>query len=225
MNRVPLIMTILGVLVLCALGTWQVKRLSWKEGVISRIEDRARQEPVAVDIIIPEQDLDYVHARLTGTFLSDHIFHLRPRVHDGKTGVHVLVPFRLMPVREIVFVNLGWAPEDVSDDSVVSGVGQITGVLRKWDREKPAFAPDNNPAKGEWYWPDLSAMSTQAGLSMVVPYILYLDKGAKENYPVGGQLALNPPNNHLGYAVFWFSMAGLLILFYLLYHRSRGRTS
>lgn len=40
---------------------------------------------------------------------------------------------------------------------------QIIGVTRS-SEDRSSFVPDNNAAKGEWYWLDVPAMATAAGL-------------------------------------------------------------
>ncbi|MEO1748908.1 MAG: SURF1 family cytochrome oxidase biogenesis protein, partial [Pseudomonadota bacterium] len=38
--------------VLIALGTWQVQRLAWKEGLLANIDARLSAEPMAIDELI-----------------------------------------------------------------------------------------------------------------------------------------------------------------------------
>ncbi len=44
----PAIMTLVGVAILLRLGTWQLERLAWKEGLIANISQRAHGEPIAL---------------------------------------------------------------------------------------------------------------------------------------------------------------------------------
>ncbi|MGH7004410.1 MAG: SURF1 family cytochrome oxidase biogenesis protein, partial [Alphaproteobacteria bacterium] len=62
------------------------------------------------------------------------------------------------------------------------------------------------------------------GIGKVEPF--YIEAGPAENpggYPVGGQTRFELPNDHLQYAITWFSMALIGIVIYLLYHRRRAR--
>ena len=43
-----LVAWLLGIAVLCTLGTWQVKRLAWKEAMIARVEKGLDRTPVSV---------------------------------------------------------------------------------------------------------------------------------------------------------------------------------
>ena len=44
-------------------------------------------------------------------------------------------------------------------------------------------------------------------------------------FPLGGQTTIDLPNDHLQYAITWFSFAAILIAIYLLHHLRRGRAS
>jgi surfeit locus 1 family protein len=50
----------------------------------------------------------------------------------------------------------------------------------------------------------------------------FLEAGPAKNpggYPIGGQTRIDLPNDHLQYAITWFSLAGALMVIYILYHR------
>src|SRR5688500_8912665 len=81
----PGLATLIALVVLIALGVWQLERKASKEGLIAQIDARAHGEPVD---IVPEaqwpawraQDDEFRHVRLTGTFL-----------HDREIAVHGLM--------------------------------------------------------------------------------------------------------------------------------------
>jgi surfeit locus 1 family protein len=83
--------------------------------------------------------------------------------------------------------------------------------------------PDNRPDLNYWFWVDIPAMSAAAGLDHVAPY--YIDADATPNpggWPKGGVTRLTLPNNHLQYAITWFSLAVALIVIYVLFHRRQA---
>ncbi|MEM7303743.1 MAG: SURF1 family cytochrome oxidase biogenesis protein, partial [Pseudomonadota bacterium] len=57
---------VMGFVVLCALGSWQVQRLHWKNDLIARVELRSKAAPKSIDSIdldnTPGEQLDYVPA-------------------------------------------------------------------------------------------------------------------------------------------------------------------
>jgi surfeit locus 1 family protein len=69
-------------------------------------------------------------------------------------------------------------------------------------------------------------MAHTAGAGHVLPF--YVDADATPNpggFPVGGQTPLDLPNNHLQYAITWYALAGVLIVFYILVVRRRRASS
>ena len=52
-----------------------------------------------------------------------------------------------------------------------------------------------------------------------VPALIVEADATGDDLPIGGRTRLDIPNNHLQYAVTWFSFAVILLVIYLLYHR------
>jgi surfeit locus 1 family protein len=207
--------------ILIALGTWQVQRLAWKEGLIATIESRVGGQPEALGAI--EQrfasggDVDYWPVTVEGTFRHDaerHYF----ATWQGQSGYHILTPLELADGR-LVFVNRGFVPFDRKDPATraegqVAGPVTVTGLARDALAEKPSFiVPDNDPAANIFYWKDLDAMIESAGLGQqdVLPFLV--DADAAQNpggLPVGGVTIIDMPNSHLQYAVTWYGLAAAL---------------
>jgi surfeit locus 1 family protein len=100
---------------------------------------------------------------------------------------------------------------------------RVSGLLRVPSQEKPGwFIPDNRPDRDAWFWIDLPAMAAADGLANVAPF--YIDADAAPNpggWPKRGITPLALPNDHLQYAITWFSLAAALMVIYVVYH-SRG---
>ena len=136
----------------------------------------------------------------------------------------------LTPLREpggrIVFVNRGFIPAELKDPAKrsagqISGTVRVAGLLRLPPAEKPAwFLPDNRADLNYWFWIDLPAMAAADELDRVAPF--YIDADATPNpggWPKGGITRLELRNDHLQYAITWFSLAVALIVVYVLFHR------
>ena len=86
---------------------------------------------------------------------------------------------------------------------------RIEGLLRLPPDGRPNwFLPDNRPDLNYWFWVDLPAMAAADRLDHVAPF--YIDADATPNpggWPKGGVTRLALPNNHLQYAITWFSLA------------------
>src|SRR5690606_2405859 len=119
------------------LGTWQVQRLYWKEGVIRTIEQRMHAAPVPladVEALYEETgDVDYIPVTVSGTFVHEgerHFF----STWEGSSGFDIFTPRRLADGR-FLLVDRGFVPYDSKHASKraqgqVAGRVTITGLAR-----------------------------------------------------------------------------------------------
>lgn len=237
-NAVLVAAIIAGVAVLCALGTWQVKRLIWKQQLLATIDQRIASDPKPLsEIIAIAKDgggIEYMPVSVTGQFLHDREQHFFA-THKGATGWYIYTPLQLADGSGVVFVNRGFVPYELKEpatrrQSHLDGELTVTGLARSAPSQKPSFAvPNNDLAKNIFYWKDLSNMSAQAGFKIETPVAgLFIDADDTPNaggLPVGGVTHINLPNNHLQYAITWFGLAGALALVggFFLISRLRSR--
>ena len=147
-----------------------------------------------------------------------------------QSGYQVLTPLR-EPDGRIVFVNRGFIPSALKDRAKriagePAGAVRIVGLLRLPPEGRPNwFLPDNRPDLNYWFWVDLPAMAKADRLDNVAPF--YIDADAAPNpggWPKGGVTRLALPNNHLQYAITWFSLAVAMIVIYVLFHRRNAES-
>lgn len=224
--------------VLLALGTWQVQRLHWKEGLIATIDERIASAPrplAEIEARLADAgDVDYWPVTVSGTFRHEgerHFF----ATHRGQSGYFVFTPLALGDGR-LVLVNRGFVPFDRKDpasraEGQVEGVQTVTGLARNRVEEKPnSLMPDNDPAKNIFYWKDLDAMASSAGVGTREDYLgFFIDADDAPNpggLPVGGVTLIDLPNSHLQYAVTWYGLAAALagVLGVWLWRRRRPAT-
>jgi surfeit locus 1 family protein len=138
--------------------------------------------------------------------------------YDGQSGFFVYTPLKLADGR-FVLVNRGFVPYDRKDSATrpegqVAGLVTITGLARDPLAEKPSFlVPDNDPGKNIFYWKDRDLMARSAGLdpALLVPFFVDANNAPNPGgLPVGGVTIVDPPNNHLQYAVTWYGLAAAL---------------
>ena len=209
-------------LILIGLGTWQVQRLHWKEGLIATIASRMAEPPVELlSALKADPDVaaqEYRPVTVEGTF--DHHFERHfLATFKGQAGFNVYTPLKLDD-GDWVFVNRGFVPYDRKDPSTreqgeVQGRVTVTGLLRPVLGEKPSsLVPDNEPGKNIFYWKDIRAMAASSGLPADAKVLgLFVDAGDAPNpggLPVGGTTIVDLPNNHLQYAVTWYGLAAAL---------------
>ncbi|NEV01448.1 SURF1 family protein [Bradyrhizobium uaiense] len=225
----------LGVVLLSALGVWQVDRRTWKLALIERVEQRMHAAPVAP----PPQSSwpavtaagdEYRRVTVSGTFLNAGET-LVQAVTAAGPGFWVLTPLQLTN-GTTVLVNRGFVPRDKRDpatrrDGEPQGSVSVTGLLRM-SEPKGGFLRSNDPAAGRWYSRDVAAIAATRGLSHAAPY--FIDADATPNpagVPLGGLTIVRFPNNHLIYALTWFALAFMLAgaLLRIVSRRSRAGAS
>ncbi|HMD64074.1 MAG TPA: SURF1 family protein [Stellaceae bacterium] len=214
-------------LLLClALGAWQIERLFWKQDLIAQRQAAVEATPAAVPQSLAEvRGMEFRHVSDEGVFLNEKEIFIGATSEGGGQGYHVLTPL-LEPDGRVVFVNRGYIPAELKNPArrpagQIAGRVRVQGLLRLPPAGRPNwFLPDNRPDLNYWFWIDLPAMSAADKLDRVASF--YIDADATPNpggWPKGGVTRLMLPNNHLQYAITWFSLAVALIVIYVLFHR------
>ena len=226
----PTLCSALGLLLLLGLGTWQVQRLAWKEGLIAERNAALTAAPVPLPTSLDAaRALEFHPVRAEGEFLNDRELDLNAQSFRGDQGFHIVTPFRLGD-GTIVFIDRGFVPTDrkmpaTRQAGEIAGPTAVTGLLRL--PEPPGwFTPANEPAKNSWFSIDLPAMAQAAGVGGALPF--YIDAGKTPNqggWPQGGQTITDLPNDHLQYAITWYALAVALIAIYIRFAIRRRRSN
>ena len=221
----PTLFTVPVLLALLALGSWQIERLFWKRQQIAERQAAVAAAPVAAPRSLGEtRGMEFRHVIDEGVFLHDKEIFLGATSEAGRNGYQVLTPLREAEGRN-VFVNRGFIPAELKDpvkrsESQIAGTVRVQGLLRLPTGKPVWFLPDNRPDLNYWLWVDLSAMAAADKLQNVAPF--YIDADSTPNpggWPKGGITRLELRNDHLQYAITWFSLAVALIVIYFVYYR------
>lgn len=219
-------------MLLLALGTWQVQRLQWKQDLIERVQARAYGTVVnAPDnwAQVSQDNTEYLRVFAEGTYLYSHQQFTYALTQAG-AGYWVMTPLQTRDGK-IIYINRGFietaqraafaaAPAPASTPVIVTGLVRMT-------EPHGAIMRDNIPAEEKWYSRDVHALAAQAGLENVAPYFIDAEKSADKNaLPQGGMTQLVFPNSHLVYALTWYGMAALLLgLLIYVYRRDKHSPS
>ena len=228
----PTLFTIPALIVILALGFWQIARLQEKQALIALFEARisvAAETPPAADSAGP--DIEFQRVIAEGRFLPEKEILILGRPFDGNTGFHIIVPLKLQDGR-ILMVNRGWIPEKFSRLERRPDIAKtpaepvsVNGLIRLV-REKGRFVPDNEPGRDMWFRVvPAEIAAAQAVTGPVLPYYIDQLRPSDENrqLPIGATTKVTVRNTHLQYAITWFSFAISLAVIYVLYHRRRER--
>lgn len=218
------IFTITGVIILCGLGMWQIKRLAWKNNLLDRIRAEYRVDSAAVDLD-PSIDLSeklFKRGFLKGEFVHEKAILIEARTYKGNPGYHMITPFKMMDYKDkIVFVNRGWVPMgfEVMSEYIKKpqGLVMITGALRP-SPESNGFVPKNIIDQDQWYQIKPEEIAKAKGFNDFYSNIFYKEVRGKKrgvpDLPIPQDTKININNNHAAYALFWFIMAMAMVIIY-----------
>jgi surfeit locus 1 family protein len=199
----PLLFGVVGVAILVALGTWQLRRLESKTALLAEIDARLAAEPVPVPAA-PDPTADrYRRVRAEGEVLPGelHVYTSAPR---RGVGYRVIAPLALGDGRRIL-LDRGFVPIEAKDAPRPPGPIAVTGNL-VWPREGPGN-PDR--AKNVWIAREVAPMAEALGTEPVMLVVAASDDPAA---PLPLPVTVAIPNDHLAYAITWFALAAVWTL-------------
>ena len=211
-----------------ALGTWQVQRLEWKEGLIAEIAAANESAPLTA---LPQtaeelEKLQFHKVTLSGTWVADTEFHITPRYYRDQYGYHLIAPMKLADGRTLL-VNRGWISAkkkeaDSRPETRVKGKATITGLVRT-GAERSYFTPPSQPEKNLWFGRDIEQMANHASLKNPVPAMVdRIGEQKADQLPIPSDGTIRLRNDHLSYILTWYGIAlGILVIF-LVYHRKKA---
>ena len=215
----PLLFGLLGCAILIALGSWQLQRLAWKQGILAQISARLTDTPVALPALPDPAGDKYLPVRVTGRFTGSEIDVLASLKEVG-AGYRVIAAFRTDDGR-MILIDRGFLPEDQRARPRLATTAAIVGTLH-WPDETDSFTPPPDAAREIWFARDVPAMAAKLQTEPVLIVAREATGDGITPLPVDTQ---GIPNNHLNYALTWFSLAAVWAgMTLLLLWRIRRRT-
>ena len=200
----PLIFGIGGLAVLLSLGFWQVARLEWKTGIIANIESRIHADPIAVpDAPNPEADR-YLPVVISGSY-DGEVAHVLSSQREQGTGSHVIAVLDADDGRRIL-VDRGFMSDAAREgaDLAAENVTVIGNLL--WPIDSDSFTPPPDLNRNLWFSRDIDPIAEHRGTERVMIVARTDQPGTPGLSPVPINTA-DIKNDHLGYAITWFSLA------------------
>ncbi len=203
------------IILFCTLGSWQVYRLQWKLNLINEIKSGLETEPV---IYSKENIKNYQKVKLTGNFDFKKQIYLYSLNNSGAPGYDIITPLKTKS-NEILLVNRGWIKKDFKKNIGLNEIktSSLEGIFKRINKPNP-FKPENNIKNNVWYSLKLEDLENFTGYKLN-NFVLFLQNN--QNQLIQKKI-ITPdlPNNHLKYALTWYSVA-LSILLYFLYFRKK----
>jgi len=195
-----LIIVAAGLGVLLYLGTWQLQRLAWKEGVLAEIEARIAADPVAIPEDIDRTRDRYLPVTVTGEMLPGEI-HVLVSVKRVGPGYRILAPFD--DGGQVILIDRGFVALEDKDTPRAQGPMTITGNLH-WPDEIDSYTPEPDVDNAIWFARDVDTIARVLGTEPVL--VIAKSKTDPNVTPLPVDTS-GIPNDHLHYAVTWFGLA------------------
>ena len=200
------------ILIVLSLGTWQVFRLYSKNNLISNLEKNLKKNSTNFNLDISEE---YTKVFLKKKNLKFRIFlyHL----YKGEIGFKVIVPYEVNSSM-VVLVDKGWVKKDkinlikntLFNDEIIEG-------YTKKIKEKNFFTPNNNIKEDFSYSVDMDNLKKSLSKNIYPFLIIQTTQSNKDIIPNNYEVRLS--NNHLQYAITWYGLALVTVIFFLYYRK------
>jgi len=199
-------------LIVLSLGTWQVLRLYSKNNLISDLENNLKKNSINFNVNI---DKEYTKVLFKKKDLKSKIFlyHL----NKGEIGFKVIVSYEVNSSL-VVLVDKGWIRKDkinlikntLFNDDIIEG-------YTKKIREKNLFTPNNNIKEDFVYSVEVDNLKKSLNKNIYPLLIIQTSKTNKNIVSNDYEISLS--NNHLQYAITWYGLALVTIIFFLYYRK------
>lgn len=214
---VPAASTVVMLMVLLGLGTWQMQRRAWKAELLARI-DAAELHP---GIALPADPPDFAKVQAKGLLQTDRIARYGAEVRADTLGSHIIVPM-VRDGADPLLIDLGWAPNQLRAP-LVFPAGPIDGFVRPAEHAG-SFAAKDDPGQHLFYTLDPAVIGFALGQPKVAPFTLVaIGPAVLGVFPQPVQNLPRPPDNHLQYALTWYGFAATLLIIFILYARKTLR--
>jgi surfeit locus 1 family protein len=224
------VFTLLMVAVFIGLGVWQLQRRVEKHALIAHLTERLAAAPAPLpqpaqwNALTPASD-EFRRVRFTAAYqaLPDAmVYSSGSAVRDDISGpgTWAFLPARL-PTGESVVINAGFVQNTMQDReqqdrAVTRLIGNepmtLSGYIR-FPEAAGALTPAENIAKRLWFTRDHLAMAHALGWGEVAPFYIDLEQPVPASgIPKPGALEIHLKDDHLQYAITWFTLAGAVVI-------------
>lgn len=195
-----------GFAVFVSLGTWQLQRLGWKEGVIAEIEAQIGADPVPLPKT-PDPVADkYRPVQFAGTFDPDELLVLVSS-RDHGAGFRAISPFVTEDGRRIL-IDRGYLATRLRQATRGFPTVEIEGNLH-WPDERTGSTPADDVEGNWWYARDVRKMARHLGTEPILVIARTRTDPGILPMPVDTSAIRN---KHFEYAMTWFLFAATWVV-------------
>jgi cytochrome oxidase assembly protein ShyY1 len=227
------------VAIFIGLGVWQLARRAEKHALIAALDARIAAAPVALPppaewLTLNAASDEFRRVTFTATYakLPDAmVYSAGSAVREDVSGpgTWAFLPARLAS-GETVVIDTGFVANTMQERSVedrataklVTGEPvALTGYLR-FPESAGLLTPAESRDKRLWFTRDHLSMAKALGWGEVAPFYIDLETPVPDNsIPQPGPLSPHLRDEHLQYAITWFSLAAALVIAFAVWARGR----
>lgn len=217
---------------LLGLGGWQIGRGLEKNRLEKTLAEQQHQRIVIKKKPQSWDDIKYKDVALDGNWLTGKTFLLDNRIYQGQSGYEVLQPFQLSG-GSVMLVNLGWIDKNRIEKK---GIEDVVSAADSPASEKVSgqlYLPKRGFTLGVAYtnetsWPKIIQYFDREALSKALGVNLQPAVVVQESNPNRRLTRIWSPYvisalHHFGYAVQWWGLAFLLIIFGFIWSRNSSQ--
>ena len=222
----PTLLMVASALVCIRLGVWQLDRLAQRREFNSHYVAMSTMDPIELPALGDLEEMEYRQAVAEGYYDYSQQVAIRNQYFQGEYGFHLLTPLVLSD-GSAVLVDRGWIPYDGNltrpewDKYSTDGKVKVTGIIRA-SREQADLTgksdPELLPGQHElqvWNFPNLSRIQLQVSYSLLPVYLQESNADNMDSYPISTPYVIEISEGpHLGYALQWFTFAGIFLVGY-----------
>jgi cytochrome oxidase assembly protein ShyY1 len=233
------VFTLVMVALFVSLGVWQLQRRLAKHALIAALTERLAAAPVPLPQASQWSGLNagsdqFRRVSFVATYphLPDVMVYSSGsavRADISGPGTWAFLPARLAS-GETVVINTGFVPNTMQDRAVEDrAVAQLitdrpvtlTGYLR-FPETAGLLTPADDPVKRLWFVRDHQAMARALNWGEVAPFYVDLETPVPDNaIPKPGPLEVHLPDDHMQYAITWFTLAGAVVIAFAVWARAQ----
>jgi surfeit locus 1 family protein len=185
--------------------------------LISEINFGLNSTPIKYSSTIKK---NYQRVISEGSFNFKDQIYLYSLNEKGKPGYDIITPFKTSD-DENVLVNRGWIQKELKGTQKINEnlkTKKITGLLRKIYKPN-MFKPENDFKNNIWFSINVNDME-KFTKTKYPNFVIFLEN-SEIKVPLPKKITINVPNNHLKYAITWYSIAISILLYYLYFRRKK----
>ena len=239
--------TLLMVTLFVGLGVWQLQRRVEKHALIAHLTERLAAAPGSLpspsqwSALTPAQD-QFRRVSFAATYQprpDAMVYSSGSAVRDDISGpgTWAFMP-AVLPSGETVVINVGFVQNTMQDRTqqdravtplITNGPVMLSGYIR-FPEAAGTLTPPENLSKRLWFTRDHLAMARALGWSEggrpVAPFYIDLEQPVPASgVPKPGPLEVHLKDDHLQYAITWFTLAAAVVIAFGVWLRTQRRAS